>query len=185
MTKPHDESNAQPPSGARHCSAAALIAKHIWDWCASANWGNGKTVLTQLDFEQIISKHLNATQAATGWMKVDFDKPSITDPMPGEWGLWSFVTEHGREYYSGSYFVGDDGRPRIKTEYGWTAEAKDVYFARVSKLPVEETRAPPALNICPGCGKKRPKDNPPGPPPVPGQWYCVNHRHLKKRTDFA
>lgn len=41
------------------------------------------------------------------------------------------------------------------------------------------------LDRCPGCGKERPTDRPPGPPPIPGQWYCVNHRHLQRRRDYA
>jgi hypothetical protein len=76
--------------------------------------------------------------AATQWIR--FEPESTTNlgtPMPGEWCLWSFVTEHGREYYSGTWYRGDDNKVRIKTEYGWTAEAKDVYFARVNKLPAQ------------------------------------------------
>jgi hypothetical protein len=40
-----------------------------------------------------------------------------------------------------------------------------------------------ALDRCPGCGKERPKERPPGPPPIPGQYYCVNHRHLIRRSE--
>jgi len=78
--------------------------------------------------------------AATEWIKFEPDSPSLITPMSGEWCLWSFVTKHGREYYSGSWYRGDDGKVRIKTEYGWTAEAVGVYFARVNKLREE----PPA-----------------------------------------
>lgn len=37
---------------------------------------------------------------------------------------------------------------------------------------------------CVICGKSRPEP-PPGPPNTPGDYYCVNHRHLKPRTIFG
>lgn len=73
-------------------------------------------------------------QAATEWMKFTDDPTAIHLPMPGEWCLWSFVTKHGREYYSGSWYEWE-GKKVIRTEYGWSAELKDAYFARVIKLP--------------------------------------------------
>lgn len=34
------------------------------------------------------------------------------------------------------------------------------------------------LDACPACGKRKPP-TPPGPPDAPGQWYCLEHRHLQ------
>jgi hypothetical protein len=82
---------------------------------------------------------LGEMHAATEWMK--FDPDSVVNlgmPQPGEWCLWSFVTKHGREYYSGSWFEWN-GKKVIRTEYGWTAELVDAYFARVNKLPQAPT----------------------------------------------
>ncbi|HWT01168.1 MAG TPA: hypothetical protein VN256_13045 [Pyrinomonadaceae bacterium] len=72
--------------------------------------------------------------AATEWIKFESGNQAIYNPRPGEWCLWSFVTEHGREYYSGSYYE-REGKLMLNTEYGWAAELKDAYFARVNKLP--------------------------------------------------
>lgn len=63
-------------------------------------------------------------------------------------------------------------------------EATDALAAILRECDRIEAWIPPELDVCPGCGKERPKERPPGPPPVPGQWYCVNHRHMQRRTEF-
>lgn len=79
--------------------------------------------------------------AATEWMRFDPDSAAVLlgTPQPGEWCLWSFVTKYGREYYSGSWHE-HDGKKMIRTEYGWSVELKDAYFARVNKLPFDLER---------------------------------------------
>lgn len=74
-------------------------------------------------------------EAATHWFKFDPDDPTRIDtPRPGEWCLWSFVTQNGREYYSGAWMEWE-GKKVVRTEYGWAAELVDAYYARVIKLP--------------------------------------------------
>jgi hypothetical protein len=41
-----------------------------------------------------------------------------------------------------------------------------------------------ALARCPVCDKEEPQEKPPGPPRVPGQWYCVAHRHMQSRGEI-
>jgi hypothetical protein len=65
-----------------------------------------------------------------------------------------------------------------------TKQAGDALAAILRECDRIEAYVPPELDKCPGCGQERPKERPPGPPPLPGQYYCVNHRHLKRRSDF-
>jgi hypothetical protein len=76
--------------------------------------------------------------AATAWFKFEPDAQHLGTPRSGEWVLWSFVTKNGREYYSGSWYE-HNGKRMIQTEYGWSAELVDAYFARVIKLPFERS----------------------------------------------
>ena len=77
--------------------------------------------------------------AATQWFKFEPDSTlSIGHPRPGEWVLWSFLIKGGREYYSGSWYE-HEGKRMIRTEYGWSTELVDAYFARVIKLPFERS----------------------------------------------
>lgn len=66
-----------------------------------------------------------------------------------------------------------------------TNEASNALAAILRECDRIETWTPPDLDRCPECGKERPKVEAPGPPPVPGQWFCLAHRHLKPRTEWA
>jgi hypothetical protein len=77
------------------------------------------------------------TYAATEWIKFEPESvANLATPRPGEWCLWTFVTKHGREYYSGAWYEWG-GEPHVKTEYGWSAPLRGAYFARVNKLAGE------------------------------------------------
>lgn len=44
------------------------------------------------------------------------------------------------------------------------------------------SRVVQSLDKCPECGEQAPQGVP-GPPRIPGQWYCLTHRHLKPQRD--
>lgn len=73
-------------------------------------------------------------KAATQWFK--FDPAFVGTPMQSEWCLWSFITKHGRETYSGRWIV-SDGADLIVTDRGWSVPlvVGEAYFARV--IPFE------------------------------------------------
>ena len=52
--------------------------------------------------------------------------------------------------------------------------------------PSEDGKTRLSVDRCAVCGVERPKPGPPGPPPTPGQWYCLKHRDLMPaRTEYA
>lgn len=69
--------------------------------------------------------------AATAWFR--FERNKIDNPGVGEWCLWSIVTEHGREYYSGSRLL--SGRIHLDG-LGISVPLDDqVWWARVRSMP--------------------------------------------------
>lgn len=50
--------------------------------------------------------------------------------------------------------------------------------------PSEDAKTQISKDRCAICGIGQ-SPPPPGPPPIPGQYYCLKHRHHKQRTQFA
>jgi hypothetical protein len=76
--------------------------------------------------------------------------------------FWSYYNDNGQWAGSGSLYGTREEADRVKAELLLNSH-----------------------NLCPGCGKVRPEDSTLGPTPRPGQWYCLQHRHRKRREEYA
>ena len=75
----------------------------------------------------------------------------------------------------------------LRNPYGLSAKVVEETRLAAADAIEELGRAVAQTNMdaCPVCGESRPQKRPPGPEPIPRQWYCVNHRHLRPRRDYA